>query len=302
VKISLVGLPNSGKTSIYSVAFAEKSAADCKNFSPTTQYEVHKHPFLGLQLAVLDLGGQEALKKEYLEDESLFKDTSILVPVINVQDPDKFNMARQYLIEALNAYRKNNEKPRVFLLFHKYDTEHFNENQLKNNLEHAKRIFLDLFKDYDFEFALTSIFDQEGLSKVVRDILLSSYLKIKSHIEKAEKQLEEIKAKVIITDISGNVIAHNFGGVSSGLTLRTDLRYFMDAGNKVRENIFSSDSIEIITRNPEGAELELHIFKYILSVFIMKSGVLDEVSQNQLKVLLTDMKFFADLIIAETST
>lgn len=301
MKISLVGLPNSGKTSIYSVVFAEKSAADCKNLAPTIPYEVHRHPFLGLQLAIFDLGGQEALRKEFLEDEYLFIGTSILIPVINLQDPDKFNMARQYLIEALNVYRKNNEKPKVFLLFHKYDAEEYNKDQLENNLESAKRVFLELFKNYDFNFAYTSIYDQEKLTKVFRDILLSSYLQLKSQVEKAEKHLEEIKAKVIITDISGNVIAHNFPGVSSGLILRTDLRYFMDACNKVRENIFLSDSIEIIGRNLEGTELELHIFKYILSVFVMKSGILDRTSQTKLKTLLTDMKFFADLIISVIS-
>jgi len=46
MKISLVGLSGCGKTSLYSVAFAEKSPEDTKRLSPTILYETRRHPFL----------------------------------------------------------------------------------------------------------------------------------------------------------------------------------------------------------------------------------------------------------------
>jgi hypothetical protein len=198
----------------------------------------------------------------------------------------------------LDLYRKNNEKPRIFLFLHKYDVEDYQKELLDTNVKNAKEIFLDMFKDYDFDFMLTSIYEQDKLAKVFRDILISQYAELKAHVEKAEKQLDEIKARIIIADISGNVIVHNVQGVSSGLTLRGDLRDFINACNTVRENIFMSDSAKFGGRNDDGKDIELHIFKYIISVLVMKSGDLDRDSQDKLNMLLNDMKLFADLIIS----
>ncbi len=298
MKISLVGLSGSGKTSLYSVAFAEKSAEETKGLSPTILYETRRHPFLGLQVGIFDFGGQEQYRKEYMEKPEIFRGTDILIPIVDLHDPNSFEQAKEYFIGLLDIYRKSNEKPTIFLFLHKYDTQDFQKELLDTNVKKAKDMFLDLFKDYEFDYKLTSIYLQDELAKVFRDILLSSYADLKSHVEKAETQLDEIKAKVIIADISGNVIVHNVQGVSSGLTLRGDLRDFINACNAVRENIFMSDSADFNGRNEDGKEVELHIFKYIISVLVMKSKELDRDSQDKLNTLLNDMKLFADLIIS----
>ncbi len=301
MKISLVGLGGCGKTSLYSVAFAEKSAEDTKRLSPTILYETRRHPFLGLQVGIFDFGGQDQYRKEYLEKPEVFRGTDILIPIVDLHDPDNFDQAKEYFNGLLNIYRQNNEKPKITLFLHKYDTEDYQKELLDTNVKKAKDMFLDLFKDYDFEYMLTSIYEQDKLAKIFRDILISSYSELKTHVEKAEKQLEEIKAKIIISDISGNVISHNVQGVSSGLTLRGDLRDYINACNTVRENIFMSDSANFKGRNADGKEIELHIFKYIISVIVMKSGEIDMESQDKLNMLLNDMKLFADLIISAHS-
>lgn len=298
MKISLVGLGGSGKTSLYSVAFAEKSPSDTKSLSPTILYETRRHPFLGLQVGIFDFGGQEQYRKEYLEKPDVFRGTDILIPIVDLHDPDKFEDAKEYFQGLLDIYRQNNEKPKIFLFLHKYDTENYQKELLDTNVKKAKEIFLDMFKEYEFQSMLTSIYEQDKLAKVFRDILISSYSELKAHVEKAEKKLEDIKAKIIIADISGNVIVHNVKGVSSGLTLRGDLRDFINSCNTVRENIFMSDSADFKGRNDDGKEIELHIFKYIISVLVMKSADLDMESQDKLNMLLKDMKLFADLIIS----
>lgn len=299
MKLSLIGLGGCGKTSLYSVAFAEKSAEDTKRLSPTILYETRRHPFLGLQVGIFDFGGQEQYRKEYLEKPEIFRGTDILIPIVDLHDPAKFEEAKEYFAGLLEIYRKNNEKPSIYLLLHKYDTEAYQKELLDSNVKKAKDTFLDLFKDYDFNYLLTSIYEQDKLAKVFRDILISSYSELKTHVEKAEAQLEEIKAKVIIADISGNVISHNVQGVSSGLTLRGDLRDFINACNTVRENVFMSDSANFKGRSEDGKEIELYIFKYIISVLVMKSGAIDMASQDKLNMLLNDMKLFADLIISQ---
>jgi len=250
-------------------------------------------------VGIFDFGGQEQYRKEYLSKEgSIFKGTDILVPVVDLHDPARFEEAKEYFEGLLEIYKKNNEKPKIFLLLHKFDVENYQKELLDTNVQKAKEIFLDIFKDYDFNYMLTSIYEQDKLAKAFRDILISSYTDLKSHIEKAEKHLEEIKAKVIVADISGNVIIHNVQGVSSGLTLRGDLRDFINSANTVRENVFMSDSAEFKGRSEDGKEIELYIFKYIISVLIMKSGELDRESQEKLNILLNDMKLFADVIIS----
>jgi GTPase SAR1 family protein len=255
-------------------------------------------PFLGLQVGIFDFGGQEQYRKEYLEKPDVFRGTDILIPIVDLHDPKSFKQAKEYFEGLLQIYRKNNEKPKIFLFFHKYDTEAYQKELLDTNVKKAKEIFLDMFKEYDFNYMLTSIYQQDELTKAFRDILLSSYTELKTHVEKAEKKLEEIKAKIIISDLSGNVIVHNVQGVSSGLTLRGDLRDFIDACNTVRENIFMSDSAVFKGINDDGKEIELHILKYIISVLIMKTGAIDDDSQDKLNILLNDMKLFADLIIS----
>ena len=301
MKLSLIGLSGCGKTSLYSVAFAEKSAQDTKSLSPTILYETRRHPFLGLQVGIFDFGGQDQYRKEYLEKPDIFRGTDILIPIVDLHDPDNYEKAKEYFAGLLDIYRQNNEKPKIFLLLHKYDTEDYQKELLDTNVKNAKEIFLDMFKDYDFDYMLTSIYEQDKLAKAFRDILISSYSELKAHVEKAEKQLEEINAKVIISDISGNVISHNVQGVSSGLTLRGDLRDYINACNTIRENIFMSDSAEFKGRSEDGKEVELYIFKYIISVLVMKSGEIDMASQDQINLLLKDMRLFADLIISAHS-
>ena len=290
-----------GKTSLYSVAFAEKTPEDTKRLSPTILYETRRHPFLGLQVGIFDFGGQEQYRKEYMEKPEIFRGTDILICIVDLHDPDSFDQAKEYFEGLLDLHRKNNEKPRVLLFLRKYDTEDYPKELLDTNVKNSKEIFSDMFKDYDFELKLTSIYQQDELAKIFRDILIASYKDLKKSVEKAESQLEEIKAKIIISDISGNVLVHNVQGVSSGLTLRGDLRDFIDAANTVRENIFMSDSCRFMGQSEDGKGIELHIFKYIISVFVMKSGELDRDSQDKLNVLLNDMKLFADLIISAHS-
>ncbi len=298
MKISLVGLGGCGKTSLYSVAFAEKSPEDTKRLSPTILYETRRHPFLGLQVGIFDFGGQEQYRKEYMEKPDIFRGTDILIPIVDLHDPNNFEQAKEYFEGLLDIYRKSNEKPKIFLFLHKYDTEAYQKELLDSNVKKAKEMFLNIFKDYEFDSMLTSIYERDKLAKVFRDILIASYADLKKHVEKAEELLEEIKAKIIISDISGNVIVHNVQGVSSGLTLRGDLRDFINACNTVRENIFMNDSAIFKGSSEDGKEIELHIFKYILSVLVMTTGEIDKDSQNKLNTLLNDMKLFADLVIS----
>jgi len=300
MKISLIGLGGSGKTSIYATTFASKNPEDTKDFAPTVMYEIRNHPYLGVNVSFFDFGGQEDYRNSYLEKPEVFKETSVLIPIIDLHDPDKMSEAEIYFKEVAETFKKLNLSPEIIIFYHKYDSEGYQKELLDANLKKAKEIFPKLFTDAGFKpkEQITSIYEQEKLSIVFRDIMLANYKDIEKHVETAEKQLSEINAKIIVSDISGNVIVHNVPGISTGLQLRADLRDFISSCNTIRENFFNTDSVKFVGNTKEAdKEINIHIFKYILSVLIMGAKLEDKATMDKLKVLLQDLELFADLVV-----
>ena len=73
--------------------------------------------------SAFDFGGQEQYRKEYMEKPEIFRGTDVLVCIVDLHDPDTFDHAKEYFDGLLDIHRKNNEKPKVLLFLHKYDTE-----------------------------------------------------------------------------------------------------------------------------------------------------------------------------------
>ncbi|NVM01358.1 MAG: hypothetical protein HWN67_03425 [Candidatus Helarchaeota archaeon] len=298
MKISLVGISGCGKTSIYATTFASKSPEETKAFRPTVMYEVRSHPYLGLNVSFFDFGGQNQFRADYLAKPEIFKETDVLIPIIDLHDPDKFDIASDYFKKLKKVFDDLNIKPTVLIFYHKYDSIDYQKELLEANLQKAKGIFPKIFEGLNSEERITSIYDQEKLSIVFRDLLVANYKDLQRHVESAEKQLSEIKAKIIISDISGNVIVHNVPGISTGLQLRADLRDFISSCNTMRENFFNADSVYFKGESGEvDKEIEIYIFKYILSVLLMRPKDLDSSSKEKIKTMLTDMELFADLVV-----
>ncbi|MEM3466478.1 MAG: ADP-ribosylation factor-like protein [Candidatus Jordarchaeales archaeon] len=298
MKISLIGLAGSGKTSIYLTTFAGKKPQETKGIAPTVMYEVRRHPFLGLDVSLFAFGGQEQYIESYLEDPKVFAGTDILIPVIDLHDPGKFEEAKNYFQKVLNFFKKEGVKPAIYVFFHKYDVKDYAKELLEKNLSEAKRVFSDIFDKWGAKYYVTSIYEQERLAEIFRDILVAHYEELQKHLENAQKQLAEIPAKVIISDTAGNVIVHNVQGVSTGLQLRADLRDFITACNNLRENFFMVDSAVFTGKGKsDGKELVLSLFKYIIAVLIMKSGKFDKKDEEKVETLLKDMEVFADLVV-----
>ncbi|MFX1293643.1 MAG: ADP-ribosylation factor-like protein [Promethearchaeota archaeon] len=302
MKISLVGLEGCGKTSIYATTFAAKSPAETKDFAPTVMYEVRRHPYLGLNVSIFDFGGQTQYRESYIEKPEIFAETDVLIPIVDLHDEAKFETAKKYFLKIMDIFEKSVKKPKVFIFLHKYDTESFGKDKLEANLKSAKNIFSSAFKNWNPTVQITSIYDRDKLSMILRDILVANYDALQDHVQNAEHQLKEIKAKIIVSDVSGNVIVHNVPGISSGLQLRGDLRDFISACNTLRENFFMTDSGTFYGESEKSEKrLELYVFKFILTVLIMRGKDIDPTSEQQIKTLLKDMELFADLVVSAHS-
>ncbi|MHA1269470.1 MAG: ADP-ribosylation factor-like protein [Candidatus Helarchaeota archaeon] len=298
MKISLVGLSGCGKTSIYATTFAFKRPEDTEHFAPTVMYEVRNHPYLGLNVSIFDFGGQSQYRESYLEKKEVFKETDILIPIIDLHDKNSFQEAANYFSKIVEAFRTFDRRPRVVIFYHKYDSKNFEKEALEVNYQEAKKMIAEIFKDCDTTEYKTSIYNQEQLSMIFRDLLVANYKDLQKQVESAQDLLKNISAKIIISDINGNVIVHNVSGVATGLQLRADLRDFISSCNTLRENFFRSDSVRFAgTTQESNKEINIYIFKYILSVLIMGENLSDEKFQESISQLLKDMELFAQLVV-----
>ncbi len=294
MKVSLVGLSGCGKTSIYSTTLGGMTPSEVKHLGPTVMYEVKSHNYLGLQISLWDFGGQSEYRKNYLETPKLLANTNLLIFVLDLHHPEDYEKANQYFTDVYESIKESGGVPAVFIFYHKFDTEEYPEDKLNENLTKAKD--LPIVKKLTPRSFVTSIFRQDELSEIFRQLLISDFDKLKQSVEQAQEFLLNLKSKIIVSDVNGNVVTHNIKGFATGIQLREDLRDYILACNVLRENFLTSESA-FFTAKSKKKDLQLHIFNYVLSVLIM----LDEGSptdpQESIDELLKEMKIFADLII-----
>lgn len=294
MKISLVGLSGCGKTSIYSTTLGGMTPLEVKHLGPTVMYEVKTHNYLGLQISLWDFGGQEKYRQSYLETPNILANTTMLIFILDLHHPEDFEKANEYFSDIYSAIKDGGGDPKLYIFYHKYDTEDYQESLLQENLEKAKKLPFIVEKNPDF--SNTSIYRQEELSEIFRQILIVDFEKLRKSVENAQNQLSELKSKIIVSDVNGNVITHNIKGFSTGIQLREDLRDYILACNVLRENFLNTESASF-SANSSEKNLQLNIFNYVLTVLIMKDEKEDSDPPEVIESLLKEMEIFADLII-----
>jgi GTPase SAR1 family protein len=298
MKISVVGLSGCGKTSIYSTTFGGMTPMDVKDLGPTVMYEVKSHNYLGLQISLWDFGGQEDYRKSYLETPKLLANTTILIFVLDLHHPEDYQLANEYFNDVFTAIKDQGGDPRIEIFYHKYDTEEYDETKLEDSLVKAKKLPF-IVKHSPREF-LTSVYRQEELNDYIRQIMIADFEEVKKSVEGAQEQLSNLKSKIIITDVNGNVITHNIKGFATGIQLREDLREYILACNVLRENFLTSESA-FFSASSKIKKLEAHIFSYVLTVLLMIDEGEPADSPEELAELLKEMEIFAELLIEMSS-
>ena len=293
MKISLVGLSGCGKTSIYSTTFGGMSPIEVKDLGPTVMYEVKSHNYLGISVSLWDFGGQEEYRQSYLETPKLLSNTSILIFVIDLHEPETFDMANEYFNQVYSAIKEQGGDPRIKVFYHKYDTEEYDSSTLEKNLTQAKQ--LPFVLEHTPRTFLTSIYRQEELSEFVRQILIADFEELKNSVEGAQEYLSKLNSKIIISDVNGNVITHNIKGFATGIQLREDLREYIFACNILRENFLTTDSA-YFSATSKVKNLEVHIFNYVLTILIMTDDGESKDAPDAIDDLLKEMKIFAELL------
>lgn len=146
-KILILGLENSGKTSIVLSLMRNTNLVSYINLKPTINVDRINYGFSGINYTIFDFGGQEQYRNMHLQnlDKYLFGVNKIIY-VIDVQDVEKYELALQYL-EAIIKFIEKTEGPFEFLVFlHKFDPALENSKQFSGEnipplIEKIRKIF-----------------------------------------------------------------------------------------------------------------------------------------------------------------
>jgi len=164
-RVCIAGLGAVGKSSLIKTLKTQKTSP--VSF-PTLGATIEHLEFLGLKIALWDLGGQPSFHRLYLDDPKQFlSKTMLLIFVLDIQREDRAIEAAQYLNNLLIKFKYLKEKPKVYLVLHKYDPI-LDKNELDKSIEIILNEISPVLTKYDYNFNTlrTSIFNVEELVKL----------------------------------------------------------------------------------------------------------------------------------------
>ena len=139
LKILLIGLDNSGKTSILTCLKGIKNISVFSALRPTRGADWGNYKNINKNFVAVDLGGRKAYRDGYLNGfTNILAGVSKIIYVIDIQDTNRYNEALEYLNRVIHQITN----PIDFSIFlHKYDSDcEFDENDIKELLRKIKQV------------------------------------------------------------------------------------------------------------------------------------------------------------------
>ena len=161
-KIVIMGLDNSGKTSIVMCLKGVKNLSSFNTVSPTRGFETISFKALGSEFNIWDFGGQQKLREEYLKNfKDHIKGASKLIYVIDIQDENRYDTALEYLSEIIKLLRKTKINLEFSLFLHKFDPDlEILKKEIKEEVIQSLKLKIDdiIPPDFPFQIYKTSIY------------------------------------------------------------------------------------------------------------------------------------------------
>lgn len=161
-KVLIMGLDNSGKTSIVLCLKGMKNLSSFSSLNPTRGFKINKFQALGSEYSIWDFGGQEQFREGYLNDfQNHIKKTNKFIYVLDVQDQERFDISLDYLDKIVILLRKHNVNVDFSVFLHKYDPDleltnkDFSEKAVSELIRNIKEVIPN---DFTYQIYKTSIF------------------------------------------------------------------------------------------------------------------------------------------------
>ena len=94
---------------------------DLAKLSPTKGVERQEIITSDLVLLIWDFGGQQEYRDKYLEEPNkYFLKIDLIIYVIDLQDPEKYNESINYFEKIIDILEKLEESPYILIFIHKF--------------------------------------------------------------------------------------------------------------------------------------------------------------------------------------
>lgn len=216
LKIIVSGLDNAGKTSILTALDKKYDfEKDIVQLKPTIRVEYHKMNFLRRSSIFWDMGGQEQYRDIYIDYQDVYFDaTDLLIYVIDIQDPERFDNSLEYLNAILTFFSESEMDVPVIITFHKFDPELKADKEILKNIEKLRERILNEYHNFNILFQQSSIYDIISIVQLVSYGLSVFDKKFFELSELLEYYLEIFNSQaLIIFDRNGIIISEYYSDI-----------------------------------------------------------------------------------------
>jgi GTP-binding protein EngB required for normal cell division len=183
-KIIFTGLDNGGKSSI--ILALQRTLANLATLGPTKMVDRTTFDYLGYKISNHDLGGQKKYLITYLKQPGkYFLDTAVIIYVIDIQEPNRYDESISYFKDVLTELVALNTTPQIYVFFHKAEKillhgDPETDKELEGaGMQHVKQLEKSI-RDinggrFKLEFKITTIFDLWSITSAFSDIMLKIF-------------------------------------------------------------------------------------------------------------------------------
>ena len=167
-KILIMGLDNSGKTSIVE---SLKGRNLMSGIEPTKGYTTEDVEIDGTRFNIWDFGGQITYRTEHLArlDDYLYGSNKFIY-VIDIQEHSRYDSSLGYLEDIMaKLIKRNTEDLDITIFLHKFDPNFFEnyleitEEMITNLIFRIKNIIPEKYHENIFKTTIYTVFERTGI-------------------------------------------------------------------------------------------------------------------------------------------
>jgi small GTP-binding protein len=170
-KIVIMGLDDSGKSSIVLCLKGVKNLTSFSAIKPTRVFEINKFNTMGSDFNIWDFGGQEKFREDYVKNfKNHIKGTNKLIYVLDIQDRDRYALSLQYLAKIIALLQENKLNPEFSLFLHKFDPDlelinrEINEDLIQTLIKQIKDIIPQNFPHQIYTTSIYTVFQKSAIN------------------------------------------------------------------------------------------------------------------------------------------
>jgi len=216
LKVIISGLDNAGKTSILTALDKKYDfQKDIVQLKPTIRVEYHKMNFLRNNTIFWDMGGQDQYRDIYINYQDVYFDaTDLLIYVIDIQDPERFENSLEYLDAILTFFTESKMDVPLIITMHKFDPDLRGNEKILQDIDRLRSQILEKYSNFKILFQQTSIFDILSIVQLVSYGLSVFDEKFFELSELLENYIEVFKSQALLVfDRNGIIISEYYSDI-----------------------------------------------------------------------------------------